>query len=193
MWGHGLPVLETGRLLLRVPGPKDAPGLLAYALENRDHLAPWEPERQEAYFTLPFWRGEARTARRESQEGKALRLAAFLKGDPRAAVAGTINLRHVVRGALHGAVLSYSLDRGLVGRGLMTEALRGVVDHAFGPMGLHRLEAAYVPENARSAAVLRRLGFGPVGYAPDYLLIAGRWRDHVLTALVHPSWRPPSP
>ncbi|MEW5765491.1 MAG: GNAT family N-acetyltransferase [Acidobacteriota bacterium] len=192
MWGRPLPVLETARLLLRVPGPRDAGRVLTYVLENRDHLAPWEPERTEAYFTLPFWKAELRNARRESLAGTALRLALFRKADAGGAVAGIVNLRHVVRGALQGAVLSYSLDRRLTGQGLMTEALEAVVAHAFGPMNLHRLEAAYVPENVRSAAVLQRLGFERVGFAPDYLLIAGRWRDHVLTARLHPGWKPGS-
>ncbi len=189
MWGSALPVLETARLLLRVPGPKDARRVLAYVVENREHLAPWEPERVEAYFTLPFWKEELRSARKESRSGTALRLVLFQKADPEGAVAGLVNLRNVIRGALQGAVLSYSLDRRLTGRGFMTEALEAVTAHAFGPMGLHRLEASHLPENERSASVLRRLGFERVGFAPDYLRIAGRWRDHVLTARVHPGWR----
>ncbi len=192
MWGSALPVLETARLVLRVPGPKDARRVLAYVVENREHLAPWEPERAEAYFTLPYWKAELRNARRESRSGTALRLVLIQRADPEGAVAGIVNLRHVIRGALFGAILSYSLDRRLTGRGLMTEALEAVVAHAFGPMGLHRLEASHLPENERSASVLRRLGFERVGFAPDYLRIAGRWRDHVLTARVHPGWRPTS-
>ena len=40
----------------------------------------------------------------------------------------------------------------------------------------------------RSGALLARLGFEKEGYAKDYLLIDGQWRDHVLTALTTPDW-----
>jgi hypothetical protein len=33
-----------------------------------------------------------------------------------------------------------------------------------------------------------RLGFEKEGYAKDYLLIDGRWQDHVLTALTWREW-----
>ncbi len=39
-----------------------------------------------------------------------------------------------------------------------------------------------------AAALLARLGFEKEGYAKDYLLIDGQWRDHVLTALTTPDW-----
>ena len=54
------------------------------------------------------------------------------------------------------------------------------------PRASARLQANHVPENERSARVLERLGFEREGYARDYLFIGGRWRDHVLTALLHP-------
>jgi ribosomal-protein-alanine N-acetyltransferase len=69
----------------------------------------------------------------------------------------------------------------------MTEALRAACAYAFSGMGLHRLQANHLPENLKSAAVLRRLGFAVEGYARDFLLINGRWRDHILTALVAPA------
>lgn len=46
--------------------------------------------------------------------------------------------------------------------------------------------ANYMPANARSAAVLQRLGFTIEGTARDYLFLAGAWQDHVLTSLTNP-------
>ncbi|WP_294033064.1 hypothetical protein [uncultured Moraxella sp.] len=42
-----------------------------------------------------------------------------------------------------------------------------------------------MPDNHKSAKVLARLGFVKEGYAKAYLQIAGRWQDHVLTALTN--------
>ena len=45
-----------------------------------------------------------------------------------------------------------------------------------------------MPHNKRSGDLLARLGFEKEGYAKDYLLIDGEWRDHVLTALTTSQW-----
>lgn len=39
---------------------------------------------------------------------------------------------------------------------------------------------------ARAARVLQRLGFTIEGTAKDYLFLAGRWQDHILTSLINP-------
>jgi len=68
----------------------------------------------------------------------------------------------------------------------MMEALRGTIPVAADRLSLHRIMAGYVPDNARSARLLQRLGFEVEGYARDYLWINGAWRDHVQTALILP-------
>jgi ribosomal-protein-alanine N-acetyltransferase len=100
------------------------------------------------------------------------------------------NLNQIARGVLHRAVLGYGLAADRQGQGLMVEACRRVIDYAFDDLRLHRVSADYVPHNVRSAAVLKRLGFTVEGYARDYLLINGRWEDHVRTGLVNPRWKP---
>jgi ribosomal-protein-alanine N-acetyltransferase len=75
----------------------------------------------------------------------------------------------------------------------MHEALRAVIDEAFSPrLNLHRIQAAVRPENARSLAVVARLGFDAIGLSPRYLFIAGDWRDHQLFALTNPAFIRPA-
>lgn len=94
------------------------------------------------------------------------------------AMVGLIQLTNIVRGPFRSAYLGYFAFSGHAGLGLMSEALRQVMRHAFGPLKLHRLEANIQPENTVSIALVRACGFRKEGYSPRYLKIRGRWRDH---------------
>jgi len=69
------------------------------------------------------------------------------------------------------------------GEGYMSEGLRLVARHAFGKLGLHRLEANIQPGNRASIRLVRGGGFRREGFSPRYLKIFGRWRDHERWAL----------
>ena len=182
--------LSTDRLLLAQPGPDDASRLLSYAVENRDFLAPWEMSRSDRYFTLEYWEEQVSVKRDQIQAGAIAHFLLFDKSEPAGPLVGQCALSEIVRGPFQAAYLGYSLDRQAYGKGLMHEALTAVIEYAFDELKLHRLMANYMPTNERSGRVLRRLGFSVEGYARDYLKIAGRWEDHILTALTNPSGEP---
>jgi len=64
----------------------------------------------------------------------------------------------------------------------MTAAVRLILPFAFDHLKLHRVEAACLPSNAASIALLRRCGFREEGLARRYLRINGQWQDHLLFA-----------
>ncbi len=100
------------------------------------------------------------------------------------AMAGYARLSQIVLGGFRNAYLGYSAFAGFDGRGYMTDGLQLVLREAFGPIGLHRVEANVQPDNVRSIALVERLGFRREGYSPRYLKIGGRWRDHVRFAIL---------
>ncbi|MFF5675383.1 GNAT family N-acetyltransferase, partial [Streptomyces hygroscopicus] len=53
-----------------------------------------------------------------------------------------------------------------------------LIQHAFGELGLHRLEANIQPDNTPSLALVKRLGFEREGYSTAFQFINGEWRDH---------------
>jgi [ribosomal protein S5]-alanine N-acetyltransferase len=99
-------------------------------------------------------------------------------------IAGVVNVSEIVRGAFQSAYLGYYAFEPFAGKGLMFRGIRKVIRHCFGSLKLHRLEANIQPENLRSIALVRRLGFEREGYSPRYLKICGRWRDHERWALL---------
>jgi [ribosomal protein S5]-alanine N-acetyltransferase len=94
------------------------------------------------------------------------------------AIAGFININNIVRGASQCGVLGYGAFAPTAGQGYMSEGLVLVMRHAFGRLGLHRLEANIQPANEESVGLVKRHGFRLEGYAPDFLHIDGAWRDH---------------
>jgi ribosomal-protein-alanine N-acetyltransferase len=82
------------------------------------------------------------------------------------------------------------------GQGYMSRAVRAAIAYGFEKQGLHRIEAACLPNNEPSKRLLERVGFRQEGYARAYLNINGQWRDHLLFALLETDpqpLRPPSP
>jgi ribosomal-protein-alanine N-acetyltransferase len=179
-------VIETERLVLYLPPLEEAPLALDFMERNREHLEPWSPRRPQAFYTLPYWEAQMARNRLLHAEGRALRTFARLRADAAPRLVAACNLNDIVRGSFQAGTLGYSMDAELQGRGLVTEALRGLVAYAFETLRLHRVMANHLPHNAASEAVLRKLGFEVEGYARDYLEVDGRWQDHVLNALTNP-------
>jgi ribosomal-protein-alanine N-acetyltransferase len=179
-------LIETQRLTVRLPDAADVPEIIRYYGNNRDHLQPFSPTFAPDFLDEEMWREQVRIRTREHAAGESFRAFLFARDAPDRIV-GNVNLTQVHRGALQSCVLGYNLARDEQGKGYMTEAVKGAVAFAFERWRLHRVTASHMPRNDRSAAVLRRSGFHVEGLAPAYLLINGRWEDHVLTAIVNPT------
>lgn len=182
--------LETPRLVVRLAEDADVPEVVRYYADNREHLRPFDPARPALFYEERFWRTQVRQNFADFHADHALRLFLFPRDEP-ARIVGTASFSNFVRGVFHCCTLGYSLAEEAQGQGLMGEALQEALRYVFDHLRMHRVSANYMPHNRRSGRVLRRLGFVVEGYARDYLLIDGRWEDHVLTSLTNPTWRHP--
>ncbi len=176
--------IETERLFLRLPAPEEADVMTAYRVENREHLAPWEPQRSPEFYTVSYWEKQIRHMHAELFQGHSLRLSMFLKEKPRGPVIGVINFTQVMRGVFQSCYLGYGIDHRYEGRGCMYEGLKAALEYVFTHFEMHRIQANYMPRNERSGRLLKKLGFTVEGYARDYLKIAGQWEDHILAAKI---------
>lgn len=183
-----LPELETARLIVRLARPGMEAAMARFLAENYPgHLDRWSPPPAAGFFTAQFWRERFEVAVEEYRADRAVRFVMQPRDEPDAII-GSCNYTNIVRGAFHACHLGYQIGRAHEGRGLMAEALRAANAFMFDAMRMHRVMANFRPENARSRALLERLGFVEEGLARDYLYIDGAWRDHVLTSLVHPAF-----
>lgn len=98
--------------------------------------------------------------------------------DSGGAIAGFVNINNIVRGGFQSGALGYGAFAPSAGRGHLSEGLGLVLRHAFGPLGLHRLEANIQPGNTASLKLVERHGFRREGFSPGFLFIDGAWRDH---------------
>jgi ribosomal-protein-alanine N-acetyltransferase len=89
---------------------------------------------------------------------------------------GQLTIGNVTHGALRSAWIGYWVASSATGGGVATAALALGLDHCFGPVMLHRVEATVRPENAASRAVLAKVGFREEGLLRRYLEVDGAWR-----------------
>lgn len=179
-------MIESSRLHIRPGQPSDIPAILSYYRQNQAHLAPFEPLKAPEFYTPEYWEKMLMQRSLDAKADRALKLFLFLK-TPSQPLIGSLNFSNFVRGVFQNCTVGYSLAENYQGQGYMSEALRAGIDYAFSQLHMHRIEANYLPFNQRSGNLLKRLGFTINGYAPEYLYIAGRWQDHILTSLVNPA------
>ncbi len=178
---HGWPVtLSAGPVTVRPLRRRDRIAWREARRRNVEWLAPWEatpPPGRDVHATS--YRALVRRLLREAARGTTYPFAVEVDG----VFVGQVTVNNVVRGSAQLASVGYWLDREVAGRGVMPLAVALVVDHCFGPLGLHRIEVAIRPENSNSLRVVEKLGIRECGYAARYLHIDGAWRDHRLYAI----------
>jgi ribosomal-protein-alanine N-acetyltransferase len=162
-------------ILLRPIVATDVPAMARAYDRNRGHLAPWDPLREEEFFTEAWQTAGFRQLDSARREGRGERWVLIA---PDGEIFGSVALSAIELGPFRNARLGYWVDGGLAGRGLMTAAVGRVCEIAAGQLGLHRLEAGTLVENAASQRVLAKCGFEEFGLARAYLHINGAWRDH---------------
>ncbi|WP_410870697.1 GNAT family N-acetyltransferase [Nocardia sp. A7] len=177
------PVLVAGgKVTLRPVRFRDAAAWSRIRLRDRDHLERWEPTGRgswEARNHASNWPSLWTSLKAEARRGAMIPLVIEVDGQ----FSGQLTIGNIVRGALRSGWIGYWVAKDLGGQGVATAALALGLDHCFGPVGLHRVEATVRPENLASQAVLRNVGFREEGLLRRYLDVDGAWRDHLLVGL----------
>ncbi|MGQ3479133.1 GNAT family N-acetyltransferase [Paenibacillus sp. TY11] len=168
------PVLETERLRLRQLTLGDAEDVFAYF--SRDEVTKYydlesftEVEQAEKFI-------RSMLTRYEKQEG--FRWGITLKEAPERIV-GTIGFHNWHKE--HSRIeIGYELAPEYWRQGLMTEAVKVVVDYGFHLPQVHRIEAFIDPDNEGSRRLLLKSGFTKEGHLRDYFYEKGQFVDAVI-------------
>jgi ribosomal-protein-serine acetyltransferase len=162
---------------LRLLAESDASEVQALVEANRAHLSPWLPwaATQRMEDTMRF----LERTRRQLEDNDGVQCAIALEEE----IVGLVGF-HGVDWANRKTTLGYWLDERHQGRGIMTRAVGRLVEHAFGVWELNRIEIHVAPENARSRAIPRRLGFSEEGTLREAELVGGRYLDILVCSLL---------
>jgi ribosomal-protein-serine acetyltransferase len=166
---------------LRPLETSDADELQALIEANRDRLSAWMPWAAEQGIeqTREFIRG----TRRRLADDDGFEAAILCAGR----IVGVLGFAGIDR-QNRSTTIGYWLDEAHEGRGVMTRAVRALVEHAFTAWKLHRVEIDVAPENRRSRAIPERLGFSEEGKLRAAQRVGDRYRDSVVYAMLAADW-----
>jgi ribosomal-protein-alanine N-acetyltransferase len=177
------PALRGARVTLRSPRSRDYAAWRNLRRDSRQFLKPFEPRWSEADLTRRVFMARLRRGRQEAAAGTDFNFLIFIADGSREKLVGGLTLSNIRRRAAQHVTLGYWMGENHAGHGLMTEAVHLVLPFVFNTLGLHRIHAAFLPDNGASRRVLEKNGFREEGYAESYLQIDGRWADHVMFGL----------
>ena len=180
--------LSGQRVYLRMPERGDWEAWASLRACSRRFLEPWEPSWPPDALSRLSYRARVARYAEDWRTDQAYNFFVFADDD---ALVGGIGLSNVRRGVSETASLGYWVGEPYARQGYMSAALPLVLDFSFERLRLHRVEAACLPTNVPSRALLSRAGFHQEGHARQYLCIEGKWQDHLLFAMLSGDWRKP--
>lgn len=174
------------RLYLRAPERADYEQWASLRARSRAFLTPWEPSWPSDALSRGNFRGRVGRYAEDWRTDQGYNF--FIFAERNDALLGGIGLSNVRRGVAETASLGYWIGEPFARQGCMSAALPLVLDFAFYRLRLHRIEAACLPTNEPSRALLAKIGFTQEGHARHYLCIDGKWQDHLLFAMLREDW-----
>lgn len=179
---HNLPVLKTERLVLRRLTLEDAEAVFAYARDPEvvRHL-PWQ-----VHLTLADTMTYVNDVLAKQETSQVTAWAVIYK--PEGMVVGSAGYNWW-QPEHRRAEIGYVLARRLWGKGLMTEAVREILNFGFSRMELNRIQAMCRAENPASARVMEHCGMKYEGLLRDYYWDKGVPHDFQIYSILEREWK----
>ncbi|HDR7601785.1 TPA: GNAT family N-acetyltransferase [Bacillus mycoides] len=110
--------------------------------------------------------------------------AIIYKGD----IAGTIGFNDINKANKIG-IVGYWLGENFQGKGIMTKALKTLIDYGFKELALNKIEISVAVENKKSRALPERFGFVEEGKLRQAEWLYDHYVDHVIYGLLAAEWK----
>jgi len=178
------PFRLTRELSLELLDVRHAEELFHLTDANREHLRawlPWVDQARSTDDTLAF----IRLTRKRLADDNGFQTV-IREQDALVGVIGHV----AVSWADRSTSLGYWLSKDAQGRGIMTEACRAFISHAFTTMALNRVEIRCATENRRSRAIPERLRFTPEGTVRQAEWLYDHFVDLVVYGMLASEWTP---
>ena len=175
---------ETDRLILQVLSTNQAEEVLRFWERNKSIFEPVESKRDEGFYSIEYMRKLLTAEQQMFMRMSQARYYIYLKEDP-SEIIGCVHLYDIKGASQQSCFLGYKVDKEYQNHGYAVEAVEKCIDLFFHEVGLHRIEAYAMPNNAASIAVLKKLGFEEEGLLKQKFQINGLWEDHILFAKIN--------
>src|SRR5215470_7963357 len=181
---NSMPVLcfqVNAEIQLRLLEERHVEEYFALIERNRDFLQEWiEVEAYEG--SVETLRAYVKEHLLHFVEGSGYHLGIWYQD----ALVGLLDYR--LNGRNRTVELGYWLDAALQGKGLVTQACRTMVRHAFEEHQVHKVVISCATDNPRSRAVAERLGFLQEGILRQVVRLHDRYVDGVFYGLLVDEW-----
>lgn len=150
--------------------------------ENREQLREWLPWVD--YMKRPRQYGPIIEEWQEANDAQeSLTLGVYYDGD----LVGMCGYNRIVS-LSRRAEIGYWLAGSHVGKGIMTQAVTGLIDYGFKNLNLHRIEIVAGVENKKSRSIPERLQFTEEAMMKDYEYLHDHYHDCVLYRVLKDDW-----
>ena len=168
---------------LKVLEERHAPEVFEVVERERAHLRewlPWVDMTTEVEHTLNFIKTSL-----QQFAGNDGFSAGIWSGDEFIGGIGT----HKIDWLYRRVEIGYWIAQEFQGRGIVTDACRAVIEHAFDEWKLNRVEIHCAVENEKSCAIPKRLGFQFEGVLREAQLLNGEYLDIRVYAMLARDWK----
>lgn len=176
----------TDRLILKILPQQYTREVLNFQLRNREIFERYEPTHPDNFYTPAHQQVILKCEYNLAMKLSTVRYYVFKKEEPKNII-GTVCLHDILRMPYCYCEIGYKFDFAFQHQGYAREAVTKALEIAFSDLGLHRVYARVMPENAPSIHLLESLHFTCEGLEHSCTQIMGKWEDHLRYALISPN------
>lgn len=164
-------------IMLRVLDERSAEAVLDFYDRNRENFEPFEIDKPDNFYTIPFQRRLLHAEYESFIHGKQMRFFLFDTDEPEQII-GTVSFFNLKRQNFQSCEIGYKIDTTCQNHGYATRMLTLAIQILSNELGIHRFSAYILPENTASIQLVKKLHFELEGIARDFVYLHDKWQDH---------------